>query len=169
MMSSFLKTRSIIQEWITPGEGERIRYQTKRYLHKELSLILGFICIALFAWRLSFESVLMIVIGIYLVSHCYRFYYTRKKYMSLLLQFERFLVKVRNVYQNTGMVEEALQESIWESEEEITSHMHQLFVALDLEDSEELQQYKEGVSFPYILTFFILCKTCITYGEPYHH
>lgn len=167
MISRLLKTRRSIQVWITPGEEERIRYQTKRYLYQELSLILGFICIALFAWKLSFESLLMIGIGSYLVSLFYRFYYTRKKYMSLLLQFERFLVNVRNAYQNTGMVEEALQESIWESEEEIASHMQKLFVALDLEDSEELQQYKEEISFPYILTFFILCKTCITYGDSY--
>lgn len=167
MMSGFLKSRRIIQEWVTPGEEERIRSQTLYYLYRELALIIGFICIALFAWKQSFESLLMIGIGIYLVSLFYRFYYTRKKYMSLLLQFERFLVNVRNVYQNTGMVEEALQESIWESDEEIASHMQQLIMALDLEDNEELQQYKEGISFPYILTFYILCKTCITYGDSY--
>ncbi|WP_455717674.1 hypothetical protein, partial [Anaerosporobacter sp.] len=159
MMLGFLKTRRIIQEWINPGEEERIRRQTIRYMYRELALIILFICIALFSWKLSIESLLMIVIGIYLVSLFYRFYYTRQKYMSLLLQFEGFLVNVRNVYQNTGMVEEALQESIWESDEEIASHMQKLFMALDLEDNEELQRYKEGISFPYILTFYILCKT----------
>ncbi len=167
MMLGFLKTRRIIQEWINPGEEERIRRQTIRYMYRELALIILFICIALFSWKLSIESLLMIVIGIYLVSLFYRFYYTRQKYMSLLLQFEGFLVNVRNVYQNTGMVEEALQESIWESDEEIASHMQKLFMALDLEDNEELQRYKEGISFPYILTFYILCKTCITYGDSY--
>lgn len=167
MMSRFLKTRRLIQEWIIPGEEEKISYLTRRYLYTELTLIFIFVCISLFAWKLCFESVLMILMGAYLVSLYYRFYYTRKKYMSLLLQFEQFLVNVRNIYQNTGMVEEALQESIWETEEEISSHMHQLFMALELEDNEELQEFKEGISFPYILTFYILCRTCITYGDSY--
>ena len=116
MMSRFLKTRRLIQEWIIPGEEEKISYLTRRYLYTELTLIFIFVCISLFAWKLCFESVLMILMGAYLVSLYYRFYYTRKKYMSLLLQFEQFLVNVRNIYQNTGMVEEALQESIWETE-----------------------------------------------------
>ena len=167
MMLRFLKTRRVIQEWIIPGEEERITCLTRRYLYTELSLCIAFLCIAFFAWELSFESLLMIIMGVFLVSLYYRFHYTRKKYMSLLLQFEQFLVNVRNIYQNTGMVEEALQESIWESQEEIASHMQSLFMALDLEDSEELQEYKEGIAFPYILTFYILCKTCITYGDSY--
>ncbi|MBS5934474.1 MAG: hypothetical protein KIC94_16555 [Clostridiales bacterium] len=167
MMLRFLKTRRLIQEWIIPGEEERITCLTRRYLYTELSLCIAFLCIAFFAWELSFESLLMIIMGVYLVSLYYRFHYTRKKYMSLLLQFEQFLVNMRNIYQNTGMVEEALQESIWESQEEIASHMQSLFMALDLEDSEELQEYKEGIAFPYILTFYILCKTCITYGDSY--
>ena len=167
MMLRFLKTRRLIQEWIIPGEEERITCLTRRYLYTELSLCIAFLCIAFFAWELSFESLLMIIMGVYLVSLYYRFHYTRKKYMSLLLQFEQFLVNMRNIYQNTGMVEEALQESIWESQEEIASHMQSLFMALDLEDSEELQEYKEGIAFPYILTFYILCKTCIMYGDSY--
>lgn len=167
MMLRFLQTRREIQEWIIPGEEERITCLTRRYLYTELSLCIIFLCIAFFAWELSFESLLMIIMGVYLVSLYYRFHYTRKKYMSLLLQFEQFLVNVRNIYQNTGMVEEALQESIWESQEEIASHMQSLFMALDLEDSEELLEYKEGIAFPYILTFYILCKTCISYGDSY--
>lgn len=167
MISRFLESRRVIQEWIIPGEEEKISSLTRRYLYTELSLISIFICIGLFVWKLSFESLLMILMGAWLVSLYYRFYYTRKKYMSLLLQFEKFLLNVRNIYQNTGMVEEAIQESIWETEEEISSHMQQLFLALDLKDSEELQEYKERIAFPYILTFYILCKTCITYGDSY--
>lgn len=167
MISRFLETRRLIQEWIIPGEDDKISILTRRYLYTELSLIFIFLCLGLFAWKLSLESILMLIMGVYLVSLYYRFYYTRKKYMSLLLQFEQFLVSVRNIYQNTGMVEEALQEAIWETEVEISSHMQQLLAALDLEDNEELQKYKEGISFPYILTFYILCKTCITYGDSY--
>lgn len=167
MISRFLETRRLIQEWIIPGDDDKISILTRRYLYTELSLIFIFLCLGLFAWKLSLESVLMLIMGVYLVSLYYRFYYTRKKYMSLLLQFEQFLVSVRNIYQNTGMVEEALQEAIWETEVEISSHMQQLLAALDLEDNEELQKYKEGISFPYILTFYILCKTCITYGDSY--
>lgn len=167
MISRFLETRRLIQEWIIPGEDDKISILTRRYLYTELSLTFIFLCLGLFAWKLSLESVLMLIMGVYLVSLYYRFYYTRKKYMSLLLQFEQFLVSVRNIYQNTGMVEEALQEAIWETEVEISSHMQQLLAALDLEDNEELQKYKEGISFSYMLTFYILCKTCITYGDSY--
>lgn len=164
---NFLKVRRQIQEWILPNQEEKIEYETRRYLRAEGAFILGFICVALFVWEVSFESFVMTVIGIYIVSLAYRFYYIRKKYMCLLLQFEQFLVNVRNRYQNTGMVEEALQEAIWESEEEIASHMQQMLTALDFEEYEQLQQYKEGVAFSYILTFYILCKTCIVYGDSY--
>lgn len=165
IMRHFLLEKQRIQRWITPGEDEYIQTQSVRNFFKEGILILIWIVSSLFIWDWKLDSILMMVVGVFLVRSYYKFRYTRKMYDKLLIQFGEFLVNVRNLYQNTNMVEETLQEAIWEAPIEIASHIQCMMKALETEDAEQMQQYKERVAFPYLLTFFILCKTCILYGD----
>ncbi|WP_167957384.1 hypothetical protein [Anaerosporobacter faecicola] len=167
IFSGFLYKARRIQEWYTPGEEEQIRNRTIKYLRTECIYEILFLLLACFVWNATLERIIMIGIGIYLVHAIYQFIYIRKRYYQLLVELEQYLVVVRNEYQNCGMVEEALQESLWDSNHAIGSHIRQLYEALEWEEQEELQQYKENVSISYLLTFFILCKSCMTYGDTY--
>lgn len=166
-IKNMIARRQAIQEWYTPNAKNRIEKQTRRSLLVEMIYITVYLVIVGLAWHLNVENVILVLAGIYCISKYYQFRYIRIAYRKLLIQFEHYLALVRNIYQNTNMLEEALQEALWESEEEIACHIQDLIQQLNIEEPEQMQEYKEKIGFSYLLTFFILCKTCIVYGDSY--
>lgn len=142
-----------------------IQQNTIRFLLKKMIITLGILIIGTLLFERNLSSFLIVSGSCLLINSHFTWRTIRKGYRVLLEQFERYLSDVRHHYQKSEMVEEAVYEAIWSCEFQIGLHIQVLYQVLVSEDAEELEEYKQNIPFPYLLTFFILCKSIMTYGD----
>ncbi len=86
--------------------------------------------------------------------------------IKLLKQFERFIQDIRFQFRFDGMLEEALQEAVQDSEYEMSLQGIRMIESLKAWKNDELREpYEETAPNHYFLTFYALCETVIYYGD----
>jgi len=85
---------------------------------------------------------------------------------KLLLQFEKFLGDVRHHYHEHGMIDEAIFDSIEDSNYEMSLHankIHEILISNDVE--EEIEKYNEVAPNKFFKTFLALCQTVLRFDD----
>lgn len=154
-----------IFEWKYPDSEEIVERASIQYVLKLCIMESIFLVLSLCMWNHGLMTFFLELLGMYMVAKYYEHSFIRTSYTKLLEQFEQYLDKVRNNYQSTGEIQEALEDTMFEAPPLIASHIKQLLKVFDEEDAKKMQQYKEKVGFPYLLTFYTLCRISSIYGD----
>lgn len=87
---------------------------------------------------------------------------------KLLRQFEKFIGGLRHSFHETGVVEEAIQDSLETADYEVSLHIDKIYRILLEEDSYETSQYKETAPNEFFITFLVLCQVTTIYGDTFY-
>lgn len=154
-----------IFEILKPSNEIEIISQTMKLFLKGL-----FISIIILFFSLSFKGTtiynyIIIFSVIFLLNSQVIQINLEKEERKLLKQFEKYLGDVRHFFHKTGMVEEAIFDSLEEAEYEIHLHMGKIHELLVDNNVEDFQQYKEIAPNKFFVTFLALCQITIQYGD----
>ncbi|WDV46953.1 hypothetical protein PV797_04445 [Clostridiaceae bacterium M8S5] len=85
---------------------------------------------------------------------------------KILMQFDVFIGDVRHHYHKHSMIEEAIYDSINDSDYEISLHADKMYEVLTSDDVEEsIDKYNELVPNKYFRTFLALCYSVQKFGD----
>lgn len=86
--------------------------------------------------------------------------------IKLLKQFEKFIQEIRFQFRFDGMLEEALQEAVQNSEYEMSLQGMRMIESLQAWKNDESHEiYEESAPNHFFLTFYALCETVLYYGD----
>ncbi len=105
------------------------------------------------------------LLTIYIISSGYLNMSFQKSYATLLDKQEKFISDLRYRYQLSPIIEDALQETIYNSEEDISLHGQLLLDYLLSERYGSESEYREIAANGYFLTLYALCDTVRNYGD----
>lgn len=183
LLDRFILTRRHIAELrhmleiIRPSDEQTILLETMKLCGKEfaaafLVFISGFLVMGINerefwkgppgSWTHPF---LILAVIVYLVSRQVLWSNISRKELRLLRQMEKYLGDVRHYYHSSGMVEEAIFDSLEQADREISLHMEKIYhILIDSEEGAS-DQYAETAPNKYLITFLALCKITIRYGD----
>ncbi|BCN30243.1 hypothetical protein bsdtb5_15380 [Anaeromicropila herbilytica] len=121
-------------------------------------------------WSLSIKgttlySAMIILIFVYLIHHGMVHYQLNRLEFQLLNELEKYLGDLRHYFYSSGMVEEAIYDSLEMRSKRITLHISKIYDILMKDDPYEVEQYKEIAPNKFFLTFLALCQITIQYGD----
>lgn len=88
-----------------------------------------------------------------------------KKEMRLLKGLEDYLSSLRHYYHQSGSIEEAIAESMWESGRENGLILGRLYEVLVSGQEDEWERYRETAPDKFCFSFFTLCRITMEYGD----
>lgn len=170
MSKQFLFRRYIqnirhIYEMVKPTDEITIIIDTMRLVLKSgsITFLLLFYSLSLKGSSIYYDLIIISFIFIF-QNQCIRSTITKEE-RKLLKQFEKYIGNVRHFYHSTGMVEEAIYDSLEEAEYEISLHIAIIYDILISQKKEELERYKEIAPNKFLMTFLALCQITISYGD----
>lgn len=105
------------------------------------------------------------ILTIYIISSGYLNMSFQKAYSILLEKQEKFISDLRYRYQLAPIIEDSLQETIYNSDEDISLHGQLLLDHLLDESYGSESEYREIAANGYFLTLYALCNTVRNYGD----
>jgi hypothetical protein len=159
-----LKIRGRI-EMLDLSDNWTINKKTMQFIYVSLGLsIVLFGVVLLMQQRLYYTIIGLLTI--YIIHNQIIKLLVEKLDDKLLYQFERFLGDIRHHYHEHGMIDEAIYDSIEESDYEVSHHAEKIYEVLTSEDAEEKQaEYNDLVPNKYFKTFLALCYTVLKFGD----
>ncbi|MBE5940046.1 MAG: hypothetical protein E7266_06580 [Lachnospiraceae bacterium] len=127
-----------------------------------LDIILAGILICM---KVPLYYMLIGVVAIYVISAGYINVSFENLYGRLLEKQEKFISDLRYHYQLSPVIEDALQDTIYTSEPDMSSHGQLLLEYLSDENYGNESAYKEIAVNGYFMTLYALCNTVRIYGD----
>lgn len=151
---------------IYPMDHEALIWTTEKELIKLILIAAVFMTIIFLAGRISFYfciagAALLYAQGLNSIYSGYD-----RLEIKLLKQFEKFIQDIRFQFRFDGMLEEALQEAVQNSEYEMSLQGMKMIESLAAwKNDESGEAYEETAPNHYFLTFYALCETVLFYGD----
>jgi hypothetical protein len=108
---------------------------------------------------------LIIITFVYLLHNGIISYQLNKVEFDLLMELEKYLGELRHYFYSSGMIEEAIYDSLEMVKDKISLHINKIYDILMSEDSIEVEQYKDIAPNKFFITFLALCQITIQYGD----
>lgn len=170
--SSFFLTRSYIQkikkrmEVYSPGKEEIAKERTIQIFLASIfagGMLLSILILLKPQWVLFF----VFISGIYFSNSMILNHAVEKEEVELLRHLLSFLSDIRHAYQESGMIEESIANSIHErTPEDMRLHGTCILKVLSSEDTqEELKRYFNQISNIYLKELITLCVTVLWFGD----
>lgn len=154
-----------IYETIRPSDEQDIYINTMKIFLKSIIISILVIVISLKTKGNNIYNYLIVISMVVIFNHQLIERILAKEEFKLLCQLEEFLEDVRHYYYYSKTVEEAVFDSLWEAEYEISLHMNIIYEILLNENSSKAAIYKELSPNKYLLTFLAICQITIQYGD----
>lgn len=159
-------------ELVTPADNITVtRIAAKNMFFAFIAAIISLV-ILLISGPLDIFYLMICVLGVYVIfTHTMNSKLEKQDYM-LLKQFTSFLSSIRHYYHQTastggtGVVDEAVYETIDHVPYEMGLHASRIYEILNSNDVElETQKYNEVAPNRFIMTFLAICTTVLKYGD----
>lgn len=114
----------------------------------------------------SLYNAILSITYLYFINNQIVYLALDKSDLKLLKQFDKFFRNVRRYYQEHGMIDEAIHETLEHAEHPIKLHISKIHKILTNEDiEEEAAKYKENIPNRFIKTFLALSVIIMKYGD----
>ena len=143
-------------------------YQVRHTMYFFAAQVLFCGLLLLFFWNQAMEDVKkwIIVFALFLMGNGWMFHCLLwKKEKRLLKGLEDYLSSLRHYYHQSGSVEEAIAESMWECGRENGLVLSRLYEVLVSGKEEEWESYQQAAPDRFFFSFFSLCRITIEYGD----
>ncbi|WP_066497524.1 hypothetical protein [Abyssisolibacter fermentans] len=169
--SKYTLTKKYIQrvrlrlELMELSDNWTINRKTMKFTYISLGLSLG-LFLVMMTIDLSFYYFIISVFTIYIVHNQILKLLIDRIENKILMQFEKYLGDIRHHFHGHGMIDEAIYDSINESDYEISLHATRMYEVLTSDDVESnLDKYNDMMPNKYFRTFLALCYLVQKFGD----
>lgn len=169
--SKFALTKKYIQkvrlriELMELSDNWTINRKTMKFTYISLGLSLALFTLMMII-DLSLYYFIISVFTIYIVHNQILKLLVDRIENKILVQFEKFLGNIRHHFHEHGMIDEAIYDSIKESDYEISLHANRMYEVLTSNDTESsLEGYNDIMPNKYFRTFLALCFLVQKFGD----
>lgn len=152
-------------EIIRPTNEYDVNVATMKLVVRSNGISLTILIVSLMLKGNTIYNILMIVLLTYLINNGLVKHQLSKLELNLLRELENYIGDFRHYFYSSGMVEEAIYDSIEEASPNISLHMNRIYDILLEEDKLSIEQYKEIAPNKFLITFLALCQITIYYGD----
>lgn len=152
-------------EILMPGDSKLIAIKTTKTILLSWLIDVGVICF-IFLRKPSLYSAILSITYLFFINNQIVYLALDKSDIKLLKQFDKFLGNVRHYYQEHGMVDEAIYDTLEHADYPVKLHISRIHKILTCEDvEEEVSKYNENVPNRFIKTFLALSIIIMKYGD----